>query len=271
MRCFLLAAALLLPLPALAAEGYLQALSDGQPLCLIAGVSDGGIARLPDPETETPPELGPRDWTLLTLAGPAGSALGSAPLLGECGCIEQPQVSLAPPPDLPGLALATNLPWAPAAKLQALPTDSAAYVKAARAWLDAQGLGRAPVSLTHVLRADLEGDGVDEVLLAGAYNARAVEGADMTVGRYAFLLLRKLVAGQVVTSALEAHADPAPYGYENLVEGLTALEPVALLDVTGDGVAEVVVAVWLHEGLAFTLYQLEGPALVARAECGCGC
>ena len=37
-------------------------------------------------------------------------------------------------------------------------------------------------------------------------------------------------------------------------------------------VAEVVVAVWLYEGLAYTLYQLEaGKTLQAKAECGCGC
>ena len=272
MRPFVLAAALLLAAPpALADEGYLQALSDGQPLCLIASVSAGEVAAIPDPEIETPPDIGLRDWTLATLAGLAGAAQGSAPLLGECGCLMQPQVSLAPQPDLPGLALAANLPLAPAAKLQVLPTDSAAYVKAARAWLDEQGLGKAPVRLTHVLRTDLEGDGVDEVLLAGAYNIRAVEGADMQVGRYAFLLLRRLVGGQVVTTDLESYVDPAPYAMEQLIEGLIALEPVAVLDVNGDGVAEVAVGVWLHEGLAVTLYQLRDDRLQAVAECGCGC
>ncbi len=272
MRALLLAAALLAPLPALAAEGFVQGLNDGYPLCLIASVSDGAISPLPDPEVEIPGELGPRTWHLANLTGAAGEAQGSAPIEGECGCISMPQVSLSPPPALAGNAIATNLPLRPAAKLEQLSPESATYVKAARAWLDSQGLTKAPVRLTHVLRTDLEGDGVDEVLLAGAYNALAVEGADMRVGRYAFLLLRKLVNGQVVTSPLEAYVDAAPYSHENLIEGVTALEPVALADLTGDGVAEVVVAVWLYEGLAYTLYQLAADqTLQPKAECGCGC
>jgi hypothetical protein len=270
MRRFAILLALLFAAPALAAEGYVEGLYDGAPVCLIGSVEGDVIAALPDPEA-VPPALGPADWLVASLDGSSSSATGAAPALAECGCLEVPQVALSPAPIAPGLALATNLPLAAVKKLERLSPDNPAYVKAARAWLDQQGLELAPVRLTHVLRTDLEGDGTDEVLLAGAYNAVEVESADLTVGRYAFVLLRKVVDGAVVTTPLEAFVDPHPYEAEQSIMGLTAIVPVAVADLTGDGVAEVTLAVWMHEGLAFTLYRLSGSALTAAAECGCGC
>lgn len=270
MRRFALFLALFVASPALAAEGYVEGLYDGAPVCLLGSVEGGSIAALADPEA-VPPALGPSDWRVATLDGPGATVTGDAPALADCGCLQVPQVALTPVPDDGGLALATNLPLAAPAKLERLSPEHPAYVKAARAWLDQQGLALAPVRLTHVLRTDLEGDGTDEVLLAGAYNALEVENADRSVGRYAFVLLRKVVDGAVVTSPLEAFVDPHPYEAEQSTMGLTSIVPVAVADLTGDGVAEVAVAVRMHEGLAFTLYRLSGGALAAAAECGCGC
>jgi len=270
MRLTALFFALCCASPALAAEGYVQALYDGTPVCLIGSVQGETIAPLPDPEA-VPPALGPAEWRVATLDGPGDAAVGAAPALADCGCLQVPQIELSPAPNLGGEAIATNLPLAMPAKLERLSPEHPAYVKAARAWLDEQGLALAPVRLTHVLRTDLEGDGTDEVLLAGAYNARAVENADLSVGRYAFVLLRKVVNGAVTTTPLEAFVDPHPYEPEQSILGLTEIVPVAIADLTGDGVAEVTLAVWMHEGLAYTLYRLAGDSLTAAAECGCGC
>lgn len=270
MRAVLGLFALLMAAPALAAEGYVEALYNGEPVCLIGSVDGEVIAPLSDPEA-APPALGSADWTVATLDGLQVGAAGAEPALADCGCLQVPQVALTPQPAAEGHALAANLPIALPAKLQRLAPDNPAYVKAARAWLDQQGLNLAPVRLTQIVRTDLEGDGTDEVLLAGAYNVMDVPDADMTVGRYAFLLLRKVVDGAVVTTPLEAYTNPHPYAAEEAIDGLTSIVPVAVADLTGDGVAEVVAAVWMHEGLAFTLYRLEGSALTAAAECGCGC
>jgi hypothetical protein len=270
MRRLAVLLALLFATPALAAEGYVEALYNGEPVCLIGSVDGESISPLSDPEN-APPALGSADWTVATLDGLQASAAGAEPALADCGCVQVPQVALSLDGVVDGHALAANLPLALPAKLQRLAPDNPAYVKAARAWLDQQGLNLAPVRLTHIVRTDLEGDGTDEVLLAGAYNAMDVPDADMTVGRYAFLLLRKVVDGAVVTTPLEAYANPHPYAAEEAIDGLTSVVPVAVADLTGDGVAEVAVAVWMHEGLAFTVYRLDGGALSAAAECGCGC
>ena len=263
--------ALFIATPALAADGYVEALQDGEPLCLIGSVNGQTITSLGDLET-APAALGPAQWMLATLDGLGATAEGAAPALADCGCLQIPQVALTPATAMTGSAIASNLPLGSASKLERLSPDNPAYVKAARSWLDKQGLELAPVRLTHILRTDLEGDGVDEVILAGAYNAMAVENADLSVGRYAFLLLRKVVGGSVVTTVVLSSVDPEPQDYEgSFMNGLTAIEPVAVVDVNGDGVAEVVASVWMHEGLSFDLYRLDGNELAAAASCGCGC
>ncbi len=271
MRPFILAAALLLPLPALAAEGFVQALYEGQPLCLIASVEGDSMTPVGDSDSEAPAELGPRDWSVATLDGLVAQAKGAAPAIGECACLELPQVSLAPPPDVAGAALASNLPLGLPSKLERLSADSPAYVKAARDWLDHLGLTAAPVRLTQVIRTDLEGDGVDEVLLAGAYNNIVVADADLKVGRYAFLLLRKLVDGRVVTSLVDGYFDPLPYAQEQTIDGWSSVDVIAVVDLDGDGVAEVAVTVGTWEGIDYGVYRLQGSALLQQANCGCGC
>ncbi|HKY96055.1 MAG TPA: hypothetical protein VJL84_12155, partial [Kiloniellales bacterium] len=184
---------------------------------------------------------------------------------------EVPQVALSPIDVTSGSAIATNLPLQPAKKLERLKPDHPAYVKAARAWLDERGMALAPVRLTHVIRTDLEGDGTDEVILAGAYNAIEVGDADLSIGRYAFVLLRRLVDGAVVTTALVDYADPRPYEADDVNYDASLVEPVAIADVTGDGIAEIVLLVWQYESVAFRLYRLQGGSLASEAECGCGC
>lgn len=263
--------ALLAASPALASEGYVEALYGGEPVCLIGSLEGDGIAPLSgDPEL-VPPALGPSAWLVATLDGTAVAAEGAAPALADCGCMEVPQVALAPVEPMTGSAIATNLPLQPAKKLEQLKLDHPAYVEAARAWLDEKGLALAPVRLTQVIRTDLEGDGTDEVILAGAYNAIEVGDADLSAGRYAFVLLRRLVDSAVVTTALVDYADPRSYDADDVGYDASLVELVAIADLTGDGVAEIVLLVWQYESLAFRLYRLQGASLVSEAECGCGC
>jgi len=261
---------LLLPGLAHAEAGFVQGLIDGQPVCLIAASDSGRLSSLGELEM-APAELGPRDWWVVSLAGLAGAARGGAPVMAECGCIEQPVVNLTPAPGLAGHALASNLPQSQPAKLQQLAVDSAAYVKAIEALLVQHQLPDAPVRLTHVLRTDFEGDGVDEVLLAGAWTPYQ-DGAQPADGYYSFLLLRKLVNGQVVTSEVEAWWLPTPPADATEAPMLPAsIEPVALLDVDGDGRMELVAAAMGHEYLAYDLYRLAENRLERVASCGCGC
>ena len=263
-------ALLFLPFAALAEEGFVQALLDGEPVCLIAAVQGASVTSLGELE-EAPGELGSRDWWVTNLDGTAGQNRSGAPVMAECGCIEQPVVSLAPQLTIEGSAAASNLQLRLPSKLERLANDSAAYVKATGAELAQRELGGAPVRLTHVVRTDLEGDGVDEVLLAGSWNPLVAE-ADPAAGYYSFLLLRRLVGGVVVTSEVEAWWEPHPSQDPTDVPfGPAYIEPVALFDIDGDGTVELVTAVWGLEYVAYTLYRLQEDGFRQVAECGCGC
>lgn len=265
------------PLDARAEEGYLQALQDGEPVCLIAALTEGAIEPLRDPDTPPPPR-GAGHWRIVTLSGLFGEARGGAPALDRCGCQRLPRVALEPPPRMTGLAVATNLTPGRIATVWRLPDDDPVLRHLARQWLAEQEITQAPVRLTGASRLDLEGDGVDELLLAGAYNAMAVSDADREHGRYAFLLLARWSAdGWRVAGDLQSYVDPAPYGEAADAQGIAEIEPVMAMDLTGDGIAEVVLGVWTGEALLYELYRFEthpglpAPVLDFQAECGCGC
>lgn len=264
----LLAVLLLAPTTtALADDGLIQGLWNGAPSCLLASVSAGEIA----PIEATPPETGPRDWWVADLEGVYGDNRGGAPVTAECGCLEAPIVPLVPQLQIEGPAAAANLPLRLPAGQELLSTESPAYLQAAKEELADRSISRAPVRLTHVLRTDIEGDGVDEVLLAGAWNPFVAEATPET-GYYSFLLLRRLVDGVVETSELQAWWDPAPPAvFMPLEAGPAAIVPVALFDADGDGTMELVVASRGHEFLAYYLYRLEGGKMTEIASCGCGC
>lgn len=254
--------------PAAAEEGLIQGLWDGAPSCLLARVRDGAVETL----YQTPPETGPRDWWVADLEGVMGQNRGGAPVSEECGCIEAPIVPLAPKLQIEGPAVAANLPLRLPAKQELLSTESVAYVKAVREALAARGFpADVPVRLTHVLRTDFEGDGVDEVILAGGWNPFVAE-ATAEQGYYTFLLLRRLVDGAVVTEELDAWWDPAPAAdFMPLEAGAAASVPVALFDADGDGTVELATASWGHEFLSYYLWALTAEGPVELASCGCGC
>ncbi|HSP77928.1 MAG TPA: hypothetical protein VLQ93_05340, partial [Myxococcaceae bacterium] len=68
------------------------------------------------------------------------------------------------------------------------------YRESVAAWLRARGIDEPEVNLTQLLRVDLEGDGVEEVLIAA--NHMAGLGTLARAGDYGLVLLRKVVEGE---------------------------------------------------------------------------
>lgn len=140
-----------------------------------------------------------------------------------------------------------------------------AYHVAAATWLRAHGVANPKVNLSQILRIDLEGDGTDEVLLSGSRQASLVTFAQP--GDYAFVLLRKVVAGTVETIPIVEEyypkgciAECAPVAYRI----------AAALDINGDGVLEVVVEFSYFEGTGKSVYGVKGKEVVQLMSWRCG-
>jgi hypothetical protein len=139
------------------------------------------------------------------------------------------------------------------------------YLQAVAEYLGSAGLNQPQVTIQQVLRADLDGDGADEVLIAAS---RFVEpsGHAVSPGDYSLILMRGLVNGQVVTqpviSEVYFNEEPLAFPASYSVQGV--------LDVNADGRLEVLVHRQVWEGQGTILYELQDGRLreVLRQACG---
>src|SRR5205814_8156089 len=98
-------------------------------------------------------------------------------------------------------------------KPRAMDTTQAVYVDAARDFLKTKGIDNPKVKIESILRADLDGDGEEEVLISATNYFEKDEGAPMRspAGSYSMVLLRRLVAGEVETQLVEGEFYPKAY------------------------------------------------------------
>jgi hypothetical protein len=162
-----------------------------------------------------------------------------------------------------------------AAKWNALPrpvrvtdTTQQTYRDAAREFLISKGLPKPEVKITQVIRADLDGDGEDEVLLS-ATNYEAEENSAPTsaqAGDYSFVLLRQMHAGKIETKVVEGEfykkPDNSNTPYVHRVS--------AILDLDGDGKMELVLSSTYYEGATTTVYRYMPSSLKKLVSVSCG-
>ena len=139
------------------------------------------------------------------------------------------------------------------------------YLQSVRETLQAAGLPDPEVRIQQVLRADLDGDGADEVLIAAS---RFLEptGHDVSAGDYSLVLLRSFVAGQLATQRVvgevytSARSLAFPPSYT--VQGV--------LDANADGRLEVLVYRQVWEGQGSQLFEMRSGQLqeALRLQCG---
>jgi hypothetical protein len=131
-------------------------------------------------------------------------------------------------------------------------TEQHEYHQVLAQWLQARGIADPTVNLTQLLRVDLEGDGAEEVLIAA--NLLRGAGTSALAGDYSVVLLRRVVGGEVQT---------LPLAHEYYPDGCIAVcapaarRIAAVLDLSGDGVMEVVLAWQDYEGRGKTIYRVE--------------
>ncbi|HEX9061921.1 MAG TPA: hypothetical protein VF941_17220 [Clostridia bacterium] len=117
------------------------------------------------------------------------------------------------------------------------------------------GFSSNQVSLKQVLKIDIEGDGVDEVVLT-ASNAGSPLSSESMDRKYSIVMLRKLIAKKVENIILreEYYLD----GKSSLGFGATMLYVPFILDANGDGNMEIFVEGIYTPGNFMDVYEVKG-------------
>ncbi len=197
-----------------------------------------------------------------------GETKGGKPKSIEEPCPDVFTVALSRKPKSGVIALAA--PWnaLPRKPRVADPTQKV-YVDTVRDFLIARGVRDPKVRISKIIRADVEGDGEDEVLISATnYFAKDDEVLMHApkAGSYSIVLLRRVVAGKVRTQLVAGEIYPktdssaAPNVYE----------VSAVLDLNGDGKLEVVVHSMYYEGGATTIYRCEVGKIIEVLSVACG-
>lgn len=186
-----------------------------------------------------------------------GQGKGQAPRLSDKHCPDTMLVDLSLPNGDPAMSVAGDwnaMPRVPRAQS----TKQNAYREAVAAYLKDKGVAEPTVELTQVIRIDLEGDGVDEVLLTAQILPPRFGGArdlDALPANHSFVLMRKLHKGKVETLAVTRSKYSNP---ENGGDVPFASEIAAIVDVNGDGAMEIVVSNGFYEGYGATVITVDG-------------
>lgn len=135
--------------------------------------------------------------------------------------------------------------------------------------LKRKGIGRPQVNIVKIVRVDLEGDGTEEVIINATRVNRWESGSitpNPSAGDYSLVMLRKIINGKVQTIMLDEE-------YHTKAEQFTApneFNLVAVLDLNGDGVMEIINSGAYYEGNWKTVYTIKGDKAVDVLGCGCG-
>jgi len=219
------------------------------------------------------PARGGEKYRIVRLDEPITTATGSAPNEGcelddnDVGVdvgITHPDDRLAPTP----VAVSGVAEPRPRAVVL-LDPQAEVYRTAAAAVLADLGIEDADPDVVQVVRSDLEGDGIDEVLVAvqRLSDPETLFAAD---GDYSVVFVRRVVGGEVKTSVLAQSNAPDPQ-LPDQTPFVDVLRISALADLNGDGRMEVVLDGSYYEGSSTVVYEAEPDGrLVEVLRAGCG-
>jgi hypothetical protein len=199
------------------------------------------------------------DDYLVSSAGGGTTKKGGAarPIEGPCG--DSWEVVI---PDLPEEALAVHgearfvIP-------KVIPSTSRVYAIALRPLLDQNSI-RSAVRIDQLWQVDLNGDGVNEVL-ASLYSAAKPGVPVSQPGDYSLIAVRVLNAEKKVQTLV-----PILEKYKKGGEDVARLRLGPVVDLNGDGNAEIVVYGRYVKGKFTHVYELKNGKLERVLECSCG-
>lgn len=139
------------------------------------------------------------------------------------------------------------------------------YLNIVGSILKAKGLPRAKPRIEQAVRIDLDGDGVEEVLISASSYADGIKPS-AKAGDYSFVLLRKVVGGKVQNMMIAEE-----YIKKNIEFGAPSkFEVSAVLDLNGDGKMEIITYGNYYEGSWADIYEVKTnkPTKILGAGCG---
>ncbi len=165
-----------------------------------------------------------------------------------------------------GVALSSNAGWnaTPRTGIE-IDAGNRVYRGIVRKYIRSKGIKNPDVQIRKILKIDLEGDGVDEVLIH-ADNRNGEAGFETTSGDYSFVILRKIVNNKLETILLDGE-----FITKNTENDIPILfEPTAIADLNGDGIMEIVIYNAYYEGSASEVFRIVNGKAVKVLETGCG-
>lgn len=220
-----------------------------------------------DAETEGAlPVVGGEDYQVILLD--TLDATTGGPQTTVCEPLELLGVTLGEPEllgEFPGpYGVAISAPWALQPHLFESVTDDGTYAGFAAELLSNRGLDVADPVLKQLIRTDLEGDGVNEVLVVAE---DVSPGFLMEPGDYSIAFMRKVVQGDVQTAIL---GDTVVVDDTGTFSGAYTIGGVA--DLNGDAQMEIILDAAFFEGFSVSVFEYLnddlGPVLVLQRGCG---
>jgi hypothetical protein len=242
---------------------------DSKPTGYLLGGSAGGQWLKPEAAAGLIP--GGEHYRLYTLTGEVGNSVGGKPAKGEDACVDTLYVTLAPYPAGRGSLVAVGGPWnAMPRRLKIASPEAQVYKDAAAEILRGKGIDNPKVNLTQVIQVDLDGDGVEEVLVSAAnYERFKPEGGltpDARAGDYSLVFLRQVVQGKVVTKIITGEYYPKAKKFTAPSEHRV----IGVLDLNGDGSLEIVLSGRYYEGEWVEACRVHGAKIIKLFSMGCG-
>jgi hypothetical protein len=193
-----------------------------------------------------------------------GFSDGSLPRQNPPFCPEIQEVSLHSDGPLHSI-IALDTGWtAVPRRPEEISTSNEIYRQAMLEFLESNGLHQPDVRIDRIVRADLEGDGSDEIILSASH-FDDMSGHDVAAGDYSAVLLRKVNGDSVVTYPLifdhYLQASPSSFPQQYLLAGI--------LDLDGDGKMEIVVNIAGWEKMGAIAYEVQDTTIkeILRAQC----
>ncbi len=232
---------------------------------LLGGVKDGKWVSAKDTAAQL---KGGEVYKIFSLTNAGKTQFtGESPTSGT-PCEEFYSIAANPEQEIDAVALGASLNWNPSLhSITKIENNSAAYKKIISETLASKGLAKSVPKATQIFQTDLDGDGINEVVISTSSFKRGLTSR-ANVGDYSFILLRKVVNGKaqnfVLSGDFVAKASNADAPSEYKISGIA--------DLNGDGKMEIIVYARYYEGNWVEVFEMKNntATIVETLKSACG-